>query len=155
MSTISRLTRSSLLVLLTATLTTAVYARGGGHAGSNAPAHSSLGSSTVHATSIHATTVHSGKIRSSTIRTRKTIVSRHGGKTVPTGPVALGGGSHQPQTPIVRDHCSFGAICNTAGNWQGEGGLSDGDVPAPNQDHQTGSGGQVNDHRTIVHDHRS
>jgi len=150
MSTISRLTRSSLLVLLTATLTTAAYARGGGHAGSNAPAHSSLGSSAVHATSIHATTVHSGKIR-----TRKTIVSRHGGKTVPTGPVALGGGSHQPQTPIVRDHCSFGAICNTAGNWQGEGGLSDGDVPAPNQDHQTGSGGQVNDHRTVVHDHRS
>ena len=79
-----------------------------------------------HVTSIQATTVHSGKIRSGTIRTRKTIVSRHGGKTVPPPPVALGGDSHQPQTPLVRDHCSFDVICNTAGNWQGEGGLSEG-----------------------------
>lgn len=33
----------------------------------------------------------------------------------------------------VRQHCSFGAICNTYGNWQGEGGLGDGDIPAANQ----------------------
>jgi hypothetical protein len=150
MSTISRLTRSSLLVLLTATLTTAAYARGGGHAGSNAPMHSSLDRSAVHAATIHATTVHFGKVR-----TRQTIVFRPGGKTLPTGPVALGGGSHQSPDPIVRDHCSLGEICNTYANWQGEGGLSDGNVPAPNQDHQTGAGGQVNDHRTVVHDHRS
>ena len=150
MITVSRFARSSLLVLLTATLTTAAYARGGGHAGSNAPAHSSLGSSAVHATSIHATTVHSGKIHA-----REIIVSRHGGRTLPTGAVALSGGSHQSPAPIVRDHCNFESICNTAGNWQGEGGLQEGDVPAPNQDHQTGSGGQVNDHRTVVHDHRN
>ena len=50
--------------------------------------------------------------------------------------------------PIVRDHCSFGAICNNYGNWQGEGGLGDGDIPAANQSHTTGPGGQVNDHRT-------
>lgn len=35
MLTVSRIARSSLLVLLTATLTTAAYARGGGHSGSN------------------------------------------------------------------------------------------------------------------------
>jgi len=145
MSTISRLTRSSLLVLLTATLTTTAYARGGGHGGSNPPMHASLNSSAVHSTTI----------RSGTVRVRNTIVSRHGGKTLQTGPVAVGGGSQQSLDPNVRDHCSLGAICNTYANWQGEGGLGDGDVPAPNQDHQTGSGGQVNDHRTVVHDHRN
>ena len=50
--------------------------------------------------------------------------------------------------PIVRDHCSFGAICSTVGNWQGQGGLGDFDTPAPDQSHQTNGGGQVNDHRT-------
>ena len=35
MFTASRLAKTSLLVLLTATLTTAAYARGGGHGGSN------------------------------------------------------------------------------------------------------------------------
>jgi len=35
MTTVSRFAKSSLLVLLTATLTTAAYARGGGHGGSN------------------------------------------------------------------------------------------------------------------------
>lgn len=150
MSTISRLTRSSLLVLLTATLTTAAYARGGGHSGSNAPIQPSPGSSAVHAATIHAGTIRIGRTHF-----KKTIVSRHGGKAAPTGPVTLGGGSHQSPTPIVRDHCNFEEICNTAGNWQGEGGLREGDVPAPNQDHQTGPGGQVNDHRTVVHDHRN
>jgi hypothetical protein len=37
MSTISRFAKTSLLVLLAATLTTAAYARGGGHSGSNGP----------------------------------------------------------------------------------------------------------------------
>lgn len=145
MVTMSRLSQAGLLVLLTATLTTAAYARGGGQAASTAPMHASLGSSAVHATAIHA----------GTIRVGKTIVSRHGGKTLPTGAVALGGGSHQSADPIVRDHCSFDSICNTNGNWQGQGGLSEFDTPAPNQDHQTAPGGQVNDHRTVVHDHRS
>ena len=155
MVTISRLTRSSLLVLLTATLTTAAYARGGGHAGSNAPTHPSLGGSAVHATRIHSGTIQSTTIRSVKIHARKTMVSRHGGKTLPTGSVALGGGSQQSLDPNVRDHCSLGAICNTYANWQGEGGLSDTEVPAANQSHQTGPGGQVNDHRSVVHDHRN
>jgi hypothetical protein len=57
--------------------------------------------------------------------------------------VSGGGG-----TPDVRQHCGFGQISNTVGNWQGEGGLGLGDIPAANQDHATGGGGQVNDHRT-------
>lgn len=56
--------------------------------------------------------------------------------------VSGGGG-----TPTVRQHCSFGQICNT-GSWQGEGGLGEGDIPAANQNHGTGRDGQVNDHRT-------
>jgi hypothetical protein len=50
--------------------------------------------------------------------------------------------------PTVRQHCQLGAICNTYGNWQGEGGLGDFDIPAPNQNQVTGRHGQVNDHRT-------
>ncbi|MGN6570667.1 MAG: hypothetical protein ACTHLO_04555 [Pseudolabrys sp.] len=66
MFTTSRLVKSSLLILLTATLTTTAYARGGGHGGSNgsmsgASAHAVAGSgnqtasngSTAHGFGVH------------------------------------------------------------------------------------------------------
>jgi hypothetical protein len=146
MLAISRFATSSLLVLLAATLTTAAYARGGGHSGTHGSSNPSLHSSS---------SVHSISVRSTTAHSRKAIVSGHSGKKLPKGSVALGGGSHQPSKPVVREHCSLGQICNSCPNCTPEGGLGWGEVPAPDQSHQTGGGGHVNDHRTVVHDHRS
>lgn len=70
MFTVSRFAKTSMLVLLTATLTTAAYARGGGHSGSNG----SMGPA-VHSSAVHSSTA---------------IVSKHGGKTLPNGSVAGG-----------------------------------------------------------------
>lgn len=71
MFTVSRLAKTSLLVLLTATLTTASYARGGGHSGSN-------GSSVSHMQ------VHSDA----------RVVAGHGGKTLSKGPAYWCGPHH-------------------------------------------------------------
>jgi hypothetical protein len=49
--------------------------------------------------------------------------------------------------PNVRQHAGFDQLSNLCGNWQGEGGLSDGATPAANQNHGTGRVGIVNDHR--------
>ena len=153
MVTISRLARTSVLALLAATLTTAAYAGGGGHSGSNGS-----GSSSVHGSSFtHSTTVRSTRIRSSTVRSKKTVVSKHDGKMLPNGSVALAGRHPSPHNdpPIVRDHRgSDDEIGNTVGGpcyggCVGQGGLNGGAQPAQNQDHSTGSGTpKVTDHRT-------
>jgi hypothetical protein len=70
MFTVSRLAKSSLLVLLTATLTTAAYARGG-HSGSNG----STGPS-------------------APVQTNARIVAGHGNKTLSKGAVAHWCGPH-------------------------------------------------------------
>jgi hypothetical protein len=139
MFTVSRLAKSSLLVLLTATLTTAAYA-GGGHSGSNGSngSHGFKGASQP----VHASTV---------------IVPKHNGKTSAKGSVALSKRQSYPHNdpPIVRDHRgSEDEIGNTVGghcypSCEGEGGLKGGAQPAQNQDHSTGAGTpQVTDHRT-------
>lgn len=71
MLTVSRFAKSSLIVLVTATLTTAAYARGGGHAGAN-------GSSGSHIQ------VHSDA----------RIVAGHGSKTPSKGPAYWCGPHH-------------------------------------------------------------
>lgn len=94
MLTISRLAASSVLALLTVTLTSAAYARGGGHSGFNGSAGSSIHSSGP---------VHMGAIRAGTVHSSYVIVSKHGGKTTPAGSAAYGGGS-QITGVVVRDH---------------------------------------------------
>ena len=136
MFNISRFATSSLLVLLSATLTTAAYARGGGHSGSNGPAGFSA-------------PVHSDAH----------VFTGLGNKTLSNGatahPAFVG-------DPIVRDHRgpedkignTYGAPCY--GGCEGEGGLHGDTRPGPQQhnprdgivhDHRTGGGGQVRDHR--------
>ncbi len=140
MFTVSRFAKSSLFVLLTATLATAAYARGGGHSGLNG----SNGSNGF-------------KGASQPVHSSTAIVSRHGGKTLPNGSVALSGRHPYPHNdpPIVRDHRgSEDEIGNTVGGpcyggCVGQGGLRGGAQPAQNQDHSTGSGTpKVTDHRT-------
>jgi hypothetical protein len=165
MFTVSRLVKSSLLVLLAATLTTAAYARegggggggGGGHNGSNGPSGPSV------------------QVHGSPVQSDARIVSGNGSPPLSKEPVAHPGFIHRT---IVRDHrntywpdqpvsnsynnnCSSGCV--------GEGGLASGALtggqpsykPRDGQvnDHRTGSGPVVNDHRTgsgpVVHDHRS
>lgn len=73
MFTVSRFAKSSALVLLAATLTTAAYA-GGGHGGST-------GSSGA-----------SGPVHSSAVQSNARVVSGQGNQTVSKGPVAHGHG---------------------------------------------------------------
>lgn len=131
MLSILRFTKTSMLVLLAATLTTAAYAGGGGHAGSNG----SMGAVVPVHTSAVQSNAHIGPASGSPVAPKGNAHGCPGG----------GFGCYQ-----VRDHR------NQAGAWQqGEGGLSAGTIPSQNQTHQTGPGGQVNDHRTVVHDHRN
>jgi hypothetical protein len=67
MFTASRLAKSSLLILLTATLTTAAYARGSGHSGSNG------------------STGPSAPVHGSAVQTNARIVAGNGNKTLPKG----------------------------------------------------------------------
>lgn len=76
MFTVSRLAKSSSLVLLAATLTTAAYAGGGGHGGST-------GSSGA-----------SGPVHSSTVQSNARIVSGQGNQTLSNKPVAHGYGTN-------------------------------------------------------------
>lgn len=76
MFTVSRLAKSSLLVLLTATLTTAAYARDGGHSGSNGSTGSSV------------------PVHSSAVQTNARIVAGHGNKTLSKGPAYWCGPHH-------------------------------------------------------------
>jgi hypothetical protein len=155
MFTVSRLAKSSLLVLLAATLTTAAYAReggggGGGHNGSNGPSGPSI------------------QVHGSPVQSDARIVSGNGGPIWSKDPVAHGyNGQPGKPTPVVRDHrdtnypgepvpnsspaeCSSGCV--------GQGGLASGSVPGPQNSYKPRDG-QVNDHRTgsgpVVHDHRS
>jgi hypothetical protein len=124
--------------LTTATLTTAAYARGGGHSDSNR----SNGSNGF-------------KGASQPVESSTAIVSRHGGKTLPNGSVALTGRHPYNDPPIVRDHRgSVDSIGNTLGGpcnngCVGQGGFKGDTQPAQNQDHSTGRGtAKVTDHRT-------
>lgn len=147
MFTVSHLGKSSLLVLLTATLTTAAYAHssGGGHSGSNG----SIGP-VVHSAPVHSSTAIVSKHDSKTltnVHSSTAIVSKHGGKTLSNGPAA-------PPNATVRDHRGpddeISNIYNTpcSGGCVGEGGLNGGAQPSQNQDHSTGPGTpQVHDHR--------
>jgi hypothetical protein len=153
MFTVSRLVKSSLLVLLTATLATAAYAReggggggggGGGHNGANGPSGPSM------------------QFHGSPVQSDARTVSGNGGPPVSKGPVA----HPQPvRTIVVRDHRTTNfpdqpipnniAICSNG--CVGEGGLASGTVPGPGngykprdgqvRDHRTGGAGQVRDHR--------
>ena len=138
MLTISRFAGSSLLILLTATLSPAAHARGGGHSGLNGSAGFS-------------TSVHSDAH----------VFTGHGNQTLSSGvaayPAFVG-------DPIVRDHRGpdddqisnvYGAPCSS-GPCVGEGGLHGDGQPAPYQhnprdgvvhDHRTEGAGQVHDHR--------
>jgi hypothetical protein len=151
MFTVSRLAKSTSLVLLAATLTTAAYAGGGGHGGGGG--HSGSNGSTgpaVHSAPVHSNMAivfrHDGKTLSHVSHSKTAIVSKHGGKTLSNGPAA-------PPNATVRDHRgSEDEIGNTVGGpcyggCVGQGGLS-GAQPSQNQDHSTGSGTpQVHDHR--------
>jgi hypothetical protein len=139
MFTVWQFAKSSLLVVLTVTLTTAAYARGGGHSSSNG-SNGSNGS----------------KGASQPVYSSTAIVSKQGGKTLPNGSVALLGRNPQPYNnpPIVRDHRgepgevgnTVGGVCNSI--CVGQGGLN-GAQPSQNQDHSTGGGNaHVTDHRT-------
>ena len=140
MFTVLRLAKSTLLILLAATLTTAANARGGGHSNSNG-SNGSNGSQGA-----------SRPVHSSTA-----VVSKQGGKTLANRSMALSGRHSHPQndSPIVRDHRgsddeignTVGQPCN--GGCVGQGGLRGGAQPAQNQDHSTGAGtAKVTDHRT-------
>jgi hypothetical protein len=132
MFNISRVATSSLLVLFTATLTPAAYARGDGHSSSNGSANFSA-------------PVHSD-------------AQVFGNKTLSSGatahPAFVG-------DPIVRDHRgsedeignTYGAPCN--GGCVGEGGLHGDAQPSPQQPNPRD--GVVHDHRTggPVRDHRN
>ena len=133
MFTVSRLAKSSLLVLLTATLTTAAYAGGGGHGGSK-------GSSGA-----------TGPVHANPVPSDARLVSGHDGPTLSKGPVA-----HpwpvRPTTPIVRDHRgdSWTGIPNTypiGSNGGGEGGLN-GAQPAQQPNSYKPRDGVVHDHRS-------
>ncbi len=146
MFTVSRLAKSTSLVLLAATLTTAAYAGGGGHGGS---AGSRAASGPVHSAPVHsskAVAFKRGGKSLSHVHSKTTIVSKHGGKTLSNGPAA-------PPNATVRDHRGpddeisniYGTPCNPG--CVGQGGLSSAQ-PSENQDHSTGSGTpQVHDHR--------
>ncbi len=140
MFTVSRFAKSSLLVLLAAALTTAAYARGGGHSGSNGSTSSGV-----------------------RVQFDARLVAGNGNQTLPKGSVAHPGFVHRT---IVRDHRgdSWTGIPNSypicSNGCAGEGGLSNGTRPAPQQPNSYGPrDGQVNDHRTggsgQVHDHRT
>jgi hypothetical protein len=156
MFTVSRLVKSSLLVLLTATLTATAYARdgggggGGGHNGSNGPSGPSI------------------QVHGSPVQSNARIDSGKGGLIWSKDPVAHGyNGQPGKTTPVVRDHrgtnfpgdpipnsCSVTCCSNCVG----EGGLASGTAPGPGNGYKPRDG-QVNDHRTgsgpVVHDHRS
>ena len=84
MSTVSRLAKSSMLVLLTTTLATAAYAGGGGHAGSNG---SSGATGPVHANPVHSDA---------------RVVAGKGTQTLPQGAVAHGfGGNHTAWSKVI------------------------------------------------------
>ena len=76
MFTISRFAKSSLLILLIATLTTTAYARSSGHSGSNGSTGSSV------------------PIHGSAVQTNARIVAGHGNKTLSKGAVAHWCGPH-------------------------------------------------------------
>lgn len=146
MFTVSRLAKSTSLVLLAATLTTAAYAGGGGggHSGSNGSTGPAVHSAPVHSSA--AIVSRHGDKTLSHVHSKTATVSRHDGKTLSNGPAA-------PPNATVRDHRgSEDEIGNTVGGpcyggCVGEGGLS-GAQPSQNQDHSTGSGTpQVHDHR--------
>jgi hypothetical protein len=157
MFTVSRLAKSSLLVLLAATLTTAAYAReggggggGGGHNGSNGPSGPSM------------------QIHVSPVLSNARIDPGNGGPIWSKDPVAHGyTGQPGKTTPVVRDHRGTNfpgdPVPNTCpatccSNCVGEGGLGYGTAPGPGNGYKPRDG-QVNDHRTgsgpVVHDHRS
>jgi hypothetical protein len=138
MFTVSRLAKSSLLVLLTATLTTAAYARGGGHGGSNGSSNAS------------------GPVHANPIQSDARLVSGLGGPALSKGPVA-----HpwpvRPTTPVVRDHrgSGEGQIPNSCPNCVGEGGGSFDSKTGGQPPSYAPGVGVVHDHRTVVHDHRT
>jgi hypothetical protein len=133
MFTVSRLGKSSLLVLLTATLTTAAYA-GGGHSGSKASSGAT------------------GPVHANSVQSNARLVSGNGSPPMSKGPVA-----HpwpvRPTTPIVRDHRGltwYGQIPNSypcPNDCVGEGGLNGGQ-PAPQQPSYKPRDGVVHDHRS-------
>jgi len=86
MITVSRFARSSLLVLLTATLTTAAYARGGGHSGSNGSMDTRV------------------PTHGSSVQSNARIVAGHGSKTLSKGPAYWCGPHHHNciNPPVVR-----------------------------------------------------
>lgn len=83
MFTVSRIAKSSLLVLLTVALTTSAYARGGGHSGSNGSTGSSL------------------PVHGSAVQTNARIVAGHGNQTLSKGSVAHGFGHHTLGSEVV------------------------------------------------------
>jgi hypothetical protein len=142
MSTVSRLAKSSMLVLLTATLTAAAHARGGaggggGHNGSNGSTGPSV------------------PVHGSPVQSDARMVPGNGSPILSKDSVAHGYGVPGKPTPIVRDHRQPAGGCHP-GTCTGEGGLSYGTKPAPGGSPPI-SGGPINDHRTgpQVHDHRS
>lgn len=76
MLTISRLAKSSILVLLATTLTTAAYARGGGHGGSNGSMDTRV------------------PTHASSVQPSARIVAGHGSKTLSKGPAYWCGPHH-------------------------------------------------------------
>lgn len=120
---VSRLAKSSLLVLLATTLATAAYTGCGGHSRSNGSNGSNW-----------------SKGASQPVLSSKAIVSRHGGKTLPNGSVALSGRHPHPHNnpPIVRGHRdqtgqisnTAGGPCNSGSGCVGEGGLNLGAQPS-------------------------
>ncbi len=137
MFTTSRFARSSFLVLLTTTLTTAAYA---GHSGSNGSSHFSA-------------PVHSDA---------RILITGSGNKILSKGAAAHDGFVHRN---IVRDHRwdpstrPPGSYIGCHDGCEGEGGLDPYSRPAPQQpggykprdgtviDHRDGGAGQVTDHR--------
>lgn len=120
MFTVKRFFILSLLGLFTATLSNPAFAGGGGHGGANG-----------------------AKSAGQPVHPSAAIVSKHTTKVLPNGTVTRdhrGQGPDQVISNTVNGPCYNGCV--------GEGGLSSNAQPAQNQDHSTGGGGKVNDHRT-------
>jgi hypothetical protein len=146
MFTVSRLARSSMLVLLAATLATAAYARDGGGGGGGSGGHDGghNGSNGPSGPSV--------QVHGSAVQSDARIVSGNGGPPLSKDPVAHGYGVPGKPAPVVRDHrgdtgggipnyptCSNGCV--------GEGGVSSGNQPTPQPNSYKPRDGQVNDHR--------
>jgi hypothetical protein len=151
MFTVSRFVKSSLLVLLAATLAATAYARegGGGHNSSNVPSGPSM------------------QVHGSPVLSNARIDSGNGGPIWSKDPVAHGyNGQPGKTTPVVRDHRAYAfpgqpisnseVICSNGCVPEGGG---DGRQPTPQPNSYKSRDGNVIDHRTgsgpVVHDHRS